>query len=336
MRVKRSKSEERRKKMVYRRNRTKEKIAEDLQKDKERKRALSKKGGKGEIKEYFDEQEENRKRMEKIRSNLSQEEKDLEKEKLRERKTKLRLKQSPEEREYNNIRKKQKARETRKGWNEEEHRLAKQEAKTGMRLFREEGRIRAYCDRGANRRTTREDDLSEWDAFINKSKSHKDLLSERNSDIVRKINEKWREEVEDKERKRKEEEEKERERYEIGEWIYNPANDDYWWSGKGEPVYYNDDNVGELTEEEWKQIEKQEEIRLEWDMREARERRNMENKEKRETLKKALKKPIAALPVRELCEYEKIREKNIKERYEAMKKCKFFEKLEEAKINLVE
>ena len=37
MRVKRSKSEERRKKMIYRRKRTNEKIAEDLQKDKERK-----------------------------------------------------------------------------------------------------------------------------------------------------------------------------------------------------------------------------------------------------------------------------------------------------------
>ena len=196
--------------MLYRQKRTREKIAEDLKKDRERKRALSKKGDDGDIKKFFDEREENRKRMEKIRSNLSQEEKDLEKEKLRERKTKLRLKQSPEEREYNNIRKKQKARETRKGWNEEEHRLAKQEAKTGMRLFREEGRIRPYCDRGANRRTTREDDLSEWDAFINKSKSHKDLLSERNSDIVRKINEKWREEVEDKERKWQVEEEKDK------------------------------------------------------------------------------------------------------------------------------
>jgi len=63
------------------------------------------------------------------------------------------------------------------------------------------------------------------------------LLSERKSDFVRKIKEKWREEVEDKERKRQVEEEKERERYEIGEWIYNLANDDYWWSGKGEPVY---------------------------------------------------------------------------------------------------
>ena len=99
-------------------------------------------------------------------------------------------------------------------------------------------------------------------------------------------------------------------------------------------MYYNDDDVGELTEEEWKQIEKQEEMRLEADMKEAREKRNMENKEKRKALKKALKKPIAALPVRELCEYEKIREKNIKERYEAMKKSKFFEELEEAKINM--
>ena len=68
-----------------------------MQKDKERKRALSKKGGEGEIKKYFNEWEENRRRMEKIRSNLSQEEKDLEKEKLRERVAKLRLKQSPEE-----------------------------------------------------------------------------------------------------------------------------------------------------------------------------------------------------------------------------------------------
>ena len=358
MRAKRSKSEERRKKMLYRQKRTREKIAEDLQKDRERKRALSNKGDDGDIKKYFDEREENRKRMEKIRSNLSHqetaiekkrlrermaklrlkkssEEKALEKEKLRDRVAKLRFKQSPEEREYDMIRKKQRARETRKGWNPEEHWLAKQEAKKGMRLLREEGRIRAYSDRGSNKRTTRKDDLSEWDAFINKSKEHKDLLMKRDSDIVRRLNEKRRKKVEENERKKQVEEEKERERYEIGEWIYNPANDDYWWSGKGEPVYYNDDNVGELTEEEWKQIEKQQEMRLEADMKEARERRNMANKVKRKALKEALKKPIPALPVRELSEYEKLRENNIKERYEAMKKIKFFEELEEAKINMV-
>ena len=335
MRAKRSKSEERRKKMLYRQKRTREKIAEDLKKDRERKRALSKKGDDGDIKKFFDEREENRKRMEKIRSNLSQQETAIEKQRLRERMAILRLKQSSEEREYDIIRKKQRARETRKGWNAEEHWLAKQEAKKGMRLLREEGRIRAYRDRGSNKRTTRKDDLSEWDAFINKSKDHKDLLMKRNSDIVSRLNEKWRKEVEENERKKQVEEEKERERYEIGEWIYNPANDDYWWSGKGEPVYYNDDNVGELTEEEWKQIEKQQEMRLEADMKEASERRNMANKEKRKALKEALKKPIAALPVRELSEYEKIRENNIRERYEAMKKIKFFEELEEAKINMV-
>ena len=81
-----------------------------------------------------------------------------------------------------------------------------------MRLLREEGRIRAYSDRGSNKRTTRKDDLSEWDAFINKSKDHKDLLMKRNSDIVRRLNEKRRKEVEENERKKRVEEEKERER----------------------------------------------------------------------------------------------------------------------------
>merc|ERR1712015_96684 len=103
--------------MLYRQKRTREKIAEDLQKDRERKRALSKKGDDGDIKKYFDELEENRKRMEKIRSNLSHQETAIEKKRLRERMAKLRLKQSPEEREYDIIRKKQRARETRKGWN---------------------------------------------------------------------------------------------------------------------------------------------------------------------------------------------------------------------------
>ena len=189
--------------MLYRQKRTREKIAEDLKKDRERKRALSKKGDDGDIKKFFDEREENRKRMEKIRSNLSQQETAIEKQRLRERMAKLRLKQSSEEREYDIIRKKHRARETRKGWNAEEHWLAKQEAKKGMRLLREEGRIRAYRDRGSNKRTTRKDDLSEWDAFINKSKDHKDLLMKRNSDIVSRLNEKRRKEVEENERKNK-------------------------------------------------------------------------------------------------------------------------------------
>ena len=83
--------------MLYRQKRTREKIAEDLQKDRERKRALSNKGDDGDIKKYFDEREENRKRMEKIRSNLSHQETAIEKKRLRERMAKLRLKKSSEE-----------------------------------------------------------------------------------------------------------------------------------------------------------------------------------------------------------------------------------------------
>ena len=80
-----------------------------------------------------------------------------------------------------------------------------------MRLLREEGQIRAYSDRGSNKRTTRKDDPSELDAFINKSKDHKNLLK-MNSDIVRRLNKKRRKEAEENERKKQVEEEKERER----------------------------------------------------------------------------------------------------------------------------
>ena len=45
--------------------------------------------------------------------------------------------------------------------------------------------------------------------------------------------------------------------------------DDYWWSERRKPMYYNDDNLGELAEEEWKQIERHEKMGLEADMKDA-------------------------------------------------------------------
>ena len=51
-------------------------------------------------------------------------------------------------------------------------------------------------------------------------------------------------------------------------------------------------------------------------------------------MKEFMKKSIAALPIKELCEYEQIREENIKERYEAMKQRIVFEELEDAKIDM--
>ena len=44
-----------------------------------------------------------------------------------------------------------------------------------------------------------------------------------------------------------------------------------------------------------------------------------------------MRNPLDALPEKDLCEYEKIREDIIKERNEAMANCKFFEELIETK-----
>ena len=62
----------------------------------------------------------------------------------------------------------------------------------------------------------------------------------------------------------------------------NSANDEYWWSDEGDPVYYNDDVVQELTDKEMKRIEEQEEIWREACMKEARERRNLKDRERKE------------------------------------------------------
>ena len=82
MKVKGSQSEERRKRMKYRQNRSTQKILADREKDKVRK-LLSDDymEGKDEKKDY-DPWEDNKQRMQKIRQTQTQEEKDLEKEKL--------------------------------------------------------------------------------------------------------------------------------------------------------------------------------------------------------------------------------------------------------------
>ena len=45
-------------------------------------------------------------------------------------------------------------------------------------------------------------------------------------------------------------------------------------------------------------------------------------------------KPLPALPERELCAYEKIREDNIMERESAMAECGFFNELRKTKIEI--
>ena len=51
-------------------------------------------------------------------------------------------------------------------------------------------------------------------------------------------------------------------------------------------------------------------------------------------MKAAMKTPILPLPENEQCDYEKIREGNIKEREEAMQESGFFEDLQKYKKNI--
>ena len=64
------------------------------------------------------------------------------------------------------------------------------------------------------------------------------------------------------------------------------------------------------------------------------EQRKYEEEKKREKQRKKIQErkeamsiPVDALPEKELCQYKKTREDIIKERNEAMAKCKFFEEL---------
>ena len=59
----------------------------------------------------------------------------------------------------------------------------------------------------------------------------------------------------------------------------------------------------DLTEEEKQRIEEDKERWHEASRQEARERRNKKDREMKEAAKKAMNKPIDALPVREMCEY---------------------------------
>ena len=74
-----------------------------------------------------------------------------------------------------------------------------------------------------------------------------------------------------------------------------------------------------------KKIQQQEEIWLQAEI----EERKREAKEKRrktyEELKAAMNTPIGSFPETDLCEYEKLREQNIKDREQAMEESGFFE-----------
>ena len=112
-----------------------------------------------------------------------------------------------------------------------------------------------------------------------------------------------------------------------GEWCYNGESGEYYWSGDGEPDYGHNfeyeaptaavqRRLCEAFREEKKQI--------------LREKRKQKEKERKDMMNT----PVEPLPERALCAYEKLREKNIKEREDAMAESEFFENFKEFKIEI--
>ena len=62
-------------------------------------------------------------------------------------------------------------------------------------------------------------------------------------------------------------------------------------------------------------------------MKKRKEKAREKRKQKEEELKAAMQHPVPPLPEKEMCEYEKLRENNIKEREKAMEEAGYFEDL---------
>jgi hypothetical protein len=80
-----------------------------------------------------------------------------------------------------------------------------------------------------------------------------------------------------------------------------------------------------LSEEQLKEIRKQEEELLKAAIEERKREKEEKRRKKYEELLAAKNTPIRPFPEKELCDYEKFREKNIKEREQAMLESGFFE-----------
>ena len=209
-----------------------------------------------------------RDRKRKKRAKLSDDQKEIENEKKREkrlenldkeraadraRKRKHIENMDEVEREFMKINfkhKKRTLRQQRTGKQKLEQNL---KAKRGMRLFREEGRLKDYEQRAKRNRNK----IQDWTSFKRKGKKHSEKLDECKPDIVAKINEEFRKQEDW--RREKEAERKKQIDEDGGEWVYNAEFDDYHWVGEGDPKLHHDPVYEPLTSEDLEDIRRQEE-----------------------------------------------------------------------------
>jgi hypothetical protein len=152
--------------------------------------------------------------------------------------------------------------------------LDKLRAKKGMRLLRQHGRLIQFSHRDIISRRMKDDDLSEWKKFWDKSQQHSVKLMQNQPDIVTRLNEKNRvEKIKEVQRR-----EKEKEEAENGEWHYNGEMDEWEWTGENETEYYEEPLINEALTDAERQMCKEAEER--W-MNAAIEERKQQRREKR-------------------------------------------------------
>ena len=225
------------------------------------------------------------------------------------------------EREFRRIDLKHKKRSLRKQRTGKEKLQQNLKAKKGMSLLRDKGRLISYKERV----NPKGNEIDDWISYKKKGKKYLEKLDEMKPDIVAKINEQVRKE--DESRKEIEAKKKIQIEEDGGEWIYNAEFDDYQWVGEGDPQVNNDPVYEPLTTEQLAEIRRQEEELLQAEIEKERKLREERRRQKQDQLKKAMKTPIPPFPEKEMCEYEKLRERNINERKKVMQEAGFYDDL---------
>ena len=231
-----------------------------------------------------------------------------------------------------------KLREARTG---KEHLLDNLTAKRRMREFHQFGGSKRFDER-----SFREiDEEAIWFNFWKSGKEYKDILKAKMPELAQNLEEKEENERKERERKREEIEKRSNAKLKAGMWMMNPHTEEYYWTGEGPPpegeyeMYNGLDEVEKSTDEwgrpldeernrqedkEWEELQSkwfQEE--MEARRKERRDEKNRIQREKYHQTKELLKEKIE-IPDLEKSEYELLRERNIKEREEAMRASGWF------------
>ena len=173
-----------------------------------------------------------------------------------------------------------------------------------MCILRKEGRLEEFstrCKRG-------ETELESWNTQRIGSEDNVTNLKRIIPDIVQKLNQKKIQEMELK--RMKMEREMEAANNDEGEHLIFNAE----YVCEGQPPDKAEPDYRPLIKQQLNAIRQQEEMRLEEMIKEQKSEARKQRKQKNQERKAALNVPLGPFPEKELCQYEKITENNIKER----------------------